>query len=103
MKLYHLTLLKNLDNIKKNGLIPQIGKNSSNFGEEVPAIYFFKDVVSLEDALTNWLGDCFEEEDELIILELNISEDLPEEDEGIFEVKILSKISPDKISFLKIV
>jgi hypothetical protein len=39
MILYHLTTKNNLDSILKNGLIPQIGKNSSFVGEEDPYIY----------------------------------------------------------------
>lgn len=67
--LYHVTLKSNLESISKQGLLPAIGERSLSFGEKENQIYFFKDKVSVENALLNWLGEYFEDE-ELIVFEI---------------------------------
>lgn len=61
MKLFHVTKAKNIPSIRRHGLIPQIGKNSSKIGETEKQIYFFYDQEMLNDALMNWLGDLLDE------------------------------------------
>lgn len=68
--LFHVTLKANLDSISKRGLLPLIGERSASFCEQENQIYFFKDKVSVENALLNWLGECFEDE-ELIVFEID--------------------------------
>jgi hypothetical protein len=53
----------------KRGLVPQIGDRSRAAGEDREAVYAFHDLVSVRDALMNWLGDSFDEDVELSIIE----------------------------------
>ncbi len=69
---YHVTTLDNYNSIFKNGLIPNIGPRSESFGELIPRIYLFPDKTTCYDALSGWLGDEFDEDDELMILQLDI-------------------------------
>lgn len=68
--LYHVTNSKNIRSIKKNGLLPN--KNSEM--NDAYGVYMFKNKNDLEDALANWLGDKFydeNEEDNIIILTID--------------------------------
>ncbi len=69
---YHVTTLDNYNSIFKNGLIPNIGPRSESLGELIPRIYLFPDKTTCYDALSGWLGDEFDEDDELMILQLDI-------------------------------
>lgn len=52
---YHVTLTKNVPRIMTEGPTPQIGPRSEWFGESENAIYLFKSMESVENALMNWL------------------------------------------------
>lgn len=70
---YHVTTYKAFqEHIKYKGLIPKIGERSQLIGETKPAIYLFKTKSDAEYAITNWLGEYFDENETLVILELNI-------------------------------
>lgn len=69
---YHVTLISNLESIRQNGLIPQIGERSLELGETINRVYLFTSKIACEDALTNWLGDYFEDDD-IAILEIEKS------------------------------
>ena len=73
--MYHVTLLENLESIKKHGLIAKIGPRSKKIGEPVSAIYLFPDLDYANDAVVNWLGDEFDDDEDLIILPVNVTED----------------------------
>lgn len=60
--MYHVTPLKNLESIKKHGLLCKIGLRSQKIGEPVSAIYLFPDLGYANDAIANWLGDEFDNE-----------------------------------------
>lgn len=64
VKYWHVTKQENLPSIKKNGLI---AKKPLDYQDE-PGVYLFKSKIDAEEALMNWLGDRFEEDDELILL-----------------------------------
>lgn len=70
---YHLTTLENYQSIIENGLTPQIGPRSESLGELHPRIYLFPDKLTCIDAISNWLGEEFDEEEDLIILQLDIT------------------------------
>lgn len=70
---YHVTTSENYKSIEKDGLVPKIGPRSADLGEIEPKIYFFPDKISCVDALSNWLGEEFDEDDSLLILEVDIS------------------------------
>lgn len=64
VKYWHVTKQENLPFIRKNGLI---AKKPLDYQDE-PGVYLFKSKIDAEEALMNWLGDRFEEEDELVML-----------------------------------
>lgn len=69
---YHVTPYSNLETIMKEGVTPSIGLRSLELGETQKRIYLFTSLQACEDGLTGWLGECFEElEDELVILEID--------------------------------
>lgn len=71
MTRYHVTPSSNVDSIRKNGLQPRIGERSLSAGEKTPAVFLFANQDDLEQALLNWLGEIFEDED-LVILEIQL-------------------------------
>lgn len=72
--LYHVTKKENLDSIMEHGLFPSTGKNSRELGDF--GIFFFKDLDALEDAVSTWFGDLFEDDDELVILQVEVPENI---------------------------
>ena len=61
-----------MEAILANGLEPRIGERSAQANEPTPAVFAFVDRVSLEDGLSNWLGEAFEDyHGELFILEFS--------------------------------
>lgn len=95
MKAYHVTTESNLHSILKNGLIPTIGERSK-FLETTPRVYLFLSKENLETALLNWLGEAFEDlEEELFILEINLS-DITYQSEA-FELTVSDIIKPERI------
>lgn len=95
---YHVTKKENLLSILKKGLLPTIGDRSKKLNEQ-PAIFLFKSIDELDTALMNWLGDEFDDNEELITLKIDIDEkDLIYNE---FEVISFNKINPNKISFFR--
>lgn len=74
-KYYHVTPIENLLSIFQNGLVPCIGERSSLIDEELNKVYLFHSKEDVNNALMNWMGECFEEDCELVILELDIPND----------------------------
>jgi hypothetical protein len=72
MLAYHVTLRENLTPILQHGLTPRTGSNASKLGERTDAVYCFTSMEACEDALTNWLGETFEEDAELLILTVKL-------------------------------
>lgn len=97
MKLFHVTTKNNYSNIKNEGLTPTLGKNSLSFGEKIPLIYFFKDMISAEDAISNWLGDCYEEDEILVLLSVTVSADLIFKSSADYECFVSTPISKENI------
>jgi hypothetical protein len=99
--MYHVTPSSNVQSILKNGLLPKTGDNSSTYGEKEDKIYLFPTEEDASDALSNWLGDQYEDDDiEFSLLQVNVS-GLPLESEVEYEYYTRSAISPDKIKVLK--
>lgn len=69
---YHVTPARNVRYIMKDGLVPQIGSNSSSYGETEERLYFFPTIEDAEEAAMNWLGDQYEDEI-LSLLEVDIA------------------------------
>jgi hypothetical protein len=68
---YHVTLKKNLKSILENGLKPSKIKRGKGFEQIEPCVYLFKTIEEADDGVCNWLGDCFDENDELVLLEIS--------------------------------
>lgn len=69
---YHVTPARNVKSIQKKGLVPAIGDRSSELGETEKAIYLFADLTDVEDAVMNWLGDAFDEDETLALLRVEL-------------------------------
>lgn len=69
---FHVTPTKNLRKVKKNGLVPNIGDRSASIGEGTPMIYLFGSKDDAEDAVINWLGDEFDEDESLSLLAVTL-------------------------------
>lgn len=61
---FHVTTEKALPGILEAGLLPQIGERSAQLGESEPAVFLFSSFENMENALWNWLGEVFDEEEE---------------------------------------
>lgn len=100
-KVYHVTPAVNVPAIMSQGLQPQVGDRSNKIQGETPAVYCFSDTNSLEDAMMNWLGDEFGEDEDLALLEINTSGlkgDVTPNAE--YEIQILEPIPPQNIKVL---
>lgn len=93
---YHVTPVENLDSILTYGLHPAIGDRSQEIGETDAAVYLFPSYAHLVDGLGNWLGECFDDEDELVVLEVDGYGLLFFESAG-YEITVIESISPDRI------
>jgi hypothetical protein len=71
--LYHVTPTRNLKSIMKTGLVPNIGDRSNKITGERTGIYLFPTVEAAEDAVMNWLGDEFDEDESLTMLKVNVT------------------------------
>lgn len=67
---YHATLSKNVSSILRDGLVPSIPLDMQT---DTKAVYLFVSIEELENAMRNWLGERFGEEDDLTILEVDIT------------------------------
>lgn len=99
---YHVTTERASRKILVNGLSPRTGKRSKILGEPVPAIYLFKSVDEAEDAVMNWLGDEFNENAVLVLLEVKVPSDFGiVKEEGQFEAKSTTPIPARYIKLVK--
>jgi len=100
-KVYHVTPAVNVPTIMSRGLIPQVGDRSNKIQGETPAVYCFPDTNSLEDAMMNWLGDEFGEDEDLALLEISTSGlegDVTPNAE--YEIQIFDPVPPQNIKVL---
>ncbi len=90
---YHVTKKKNLLKIFRRGLIPSVPADMS---DDPKAVYLFIDEEALVDGLSNWLGDRFDEDEELAVLKVDIL-GLPTMEGADFEHVVPSLIPPSRI------
>lgn len=83
---YRITLSSNWTSIKQYGLIPQIGRNSQALGETKPAIYLFPNLESSNNALDNWFGDLYDDDQDLIRLTINCPNSLVHKSDVEYEI-----------------
>ena len=93
---YHVSSRKNLKSIMDIGLVPTIGERSSEALESTPAIFCFTSQSHCEDALMNWLGDAYDDDEELVILALS-PEQSPVLTDALFEVCFIESIPSSRI------
>lgn len=93
---YHVTPARSLPAIAREGLLPQIGPRSAELGETCPRIYLFASLDVLEDALSNWLGEAFKEDEPLTLLAVRA----PETPVNGFECVVDVPIGPEHIRVL---
>lgn len=96
---YHVTPVENLSSILQNGLRPTVGTRSAKIKDEQSGIYLFPDLNSVNDAISNWLGDEFDDETELVLLKIDIT-GLENHISSSVEYELVANrpISPDRIS-----
>lgn len=97
VKVYHVTPKRNIPKIMRDGLQPRRGARSRKAGETAPAIYVFPDWLSLEDGVTNWLGDEFDETAVLSVLELTVPTAWLTQDAVRWEATISYAVPPERI------
>jgi len=92
---YHITRSENVPLIMKDGLLP----SKPDDMQDVEGVYLFKSATDAEDALMNWLGDRFSEEEKLTLLKID-PRGVGEVDNSAagYEVVSTSKIDPQFIS-----
>lgn len=98
--LYHVTPPANIAGILQNGLLPQIGERSAIAGETIPAVFCFSSLDDVESALMNWLGDQFDDEQPLSLLQLVLDSDADLGEGADYEVVVLSPIRAESITVL---
>lgn len=100
---YHATPARNLSSIQEHGLLPSIGSRSRMLGEELGAVYLFPSLEDLDNALSNWLGELFDEEGSLALLQVDVAGIDVEWGEVEYEILSFSTIPPANITVLQII
>lgn len=94
---YHVTPQSNTNNILQSGLLVQQGERAKQLNE-ADGVFLFRSVMEAEDAVMNWLGDEFGEDEPLDLLEITLPLTFPlEDDPDIFEVVSRLDIPPSFI------
>lgn len=65
---YHITLLDNLESILEEGILPNLPADMEN---EITGVYLFRSIGDAENAMLNWMGERFDETDELVMLKID--------------------------------
>lgn len=91
---FHVTPTKNLERICVEGIIPQIGDRSNKMETE-PGVYAFTSRLIMEEAMANWFGEEFDENEPLVCIEIKANDLAFELDPAVgFEVISRKTISP---------
>lgn len=70
--LFHVTTAAAFEQIRVEGLRPAIRERAAAAGETEAVVYLFPNRVSAEDAVSMWLGDEFDEDEELVLVEVRV-------------------------------
>ena len=98
MPYFHVTEARLMQAIQQQGLQPQLGPRSRACCEPRPAVFCFSARLACENALLNWLGEAFEANTALVILELDISPERCCPSDVLYEVVFLDPIAPAHIT-----
>ncbi len=94
---WHVTPSSSVPKIMQRGLTPRRGVRRVN--EQQNAIYVFPDSTSLIDALSNWLGDEFEDIP-ISLLELTVPNEWLDHHSVRWEAAITRPVPPNRIRVL---
>ncbi len=99
---FHITPVRNLQSIRERGLIPLIGRFAQELGETKPQVYLFASKEDMACAMSNWLGECMEEEEGVwCILRVRLPESLLKAcNQEAFELQCPVQIEPQYIEVL---
>ncbi|MCU0950277.1 MAG: hypothetical protein MUC68_04255 [Burkholderiaceae bacterium] len=70
---FHVTRAERLPSILRHGLQPAVGRRSRAADDRRPAVYVFPSAQAASDALATWLGDEYEHDAALVMLEVDVS------------------------------
>ena len=99
--MYHVTSKRNWAKIRTEGLKPKIGPRSSKLKEK-SGIFLFTSMDHLEDALMNWLGEEFEDDETLAILKVTVDiNKLVIDPSVVYEAIYTQPISPKDIKLVR--
>lgn len=98
---YHVTPTENVSSIMSEGLVPQRGPLAKQM-EAGNGIYLFKTMEDVDNALSNWLGEAYEEDDVPLTL---LGVELPPDAEQApttagYEIVVTTPIPPQYIQIL---
>lgn len=94
---FHVTELSSTKQILQMGLQPMIGPRSRACREPRPAVWLFPDWDSMLDGM-NWLPGQFEDNQQLVVLEIDLSDLSIEIDEDVgWEISCPVLIGPQRI------
>jgi len=99
---YHLTTPDKVEQIEKNGLQPRIEKRGVYADGSKPGIYLFSDLITADDALTNWLADEMTGYTQAVAFAVN-TDGIPLEDDPELAGSFIARqpISPERLSVVK--
>lgn len=95
MYYYHVTYKKKLPSIMSRGLIPSEPTENT----DVRGVYLFKSQEDAKEALVNWLGERYRENEDLVLLEIRACDvtAISIKDAADYEIIATNVISPDYI------
>ena len=92
--LYHVTRTRDLPQILEDGLLPVTPRGAM---DDEKGVYLFSTRVDMEDAVMNWLGDRFDEDEDLTLLTLSHEGVETHSTAARYEVISYDAISPENI------
>lgn len=97
MLLYHVTSHKNIDSIKKRGLIPSLGPNAKACGETKPAIWCFPSKQLMNDALGGWFENLCDDDNGMDCIVIDVPKHYVKNSTVEYEKIITQPVSPKYI------
>lgn len=99
---YHVTEKSNWESIQQHGLLPMQGERAMELNE-IPAVFLFPSESDMDTALSQWLGEWFDEKEEtigqtidLVSLIITIPDDFPIESSTVDYEKVSTVPIPPK-------
>src|SRR6266566_3436548 len=100
---YHAAPGSRVEAIQKSGLEPRREKRGLGAASDQPAIYFFRDLATAEDAVSNWLMDEWPEtETEAVVFECRLPDNtvIPDPELSGSYLYIGSAIPPEQLKIV---